>query len=67
MYSKAIDLNKESSSYYNNRGIAYKNLKEYDNALDDYTQAIKLKNNHPDYYFNRGIIHKQLGDLNVAI
>jgi hypothetical protein len=37
MYTKAIEANNQNPSYFNNRGIAHKNLKEYEKALEDYT------------------------------
>ncbi|MDE2508411.1 MAG: tetratricopeptide repeat protein, partial [Planctomycetota bacterium] len=38
---------------YNNRGIAYCNLRKYDLALADYNEAIRLDPNHAYEYRNR--------------
>jgi tetratricopeptide (TPR) repeat protein len=37
---------KPSAAVYNNRGNAYRELKQYENAEPDYTEAIRLK---PDF------------------
>lgn len=46
LYTKAIDLAPDWASAYNNRGVAYFNLGNWDAAIADFTKAIELK---PDY------------------
>jgi hypothetical protein len=54
-------LNTQIESYpkyapmYNLRGIAKKGLKDFNNAILDFTQAIKLAPNNAEYYLNRAI------------
>lgn len=51
----------------NNRGIAKKNLKDYEGALKDYTRALGLK---PDYFYamnNRGNVLRDMGRLDQAM
>ncbi|MTF40327.1 protein kinase domain-containing protein [Cyanobacterium aponinum] len=43
---KAIQLNSEDASAYNNRGVVYFYFKEYDKAIADYNKAIELD---PDF------------------
>ena len=50
-----------------NRGIIYKELEEFDLAIQDYTLCLKIK---PDYYpalINRGILNGNLGNFDSAI
>ena len=46
-FTEAIRLNPNYAEVYNNRGSAYANENEYDNAIRDYTEAIRL--NHPAF------------------
>ncbi len=39
---------------YYNRGIAYKNLKDYRRAIEDYDQALRLDPDYVKAYNNRG-------------
>lgn len=41
-YNKAIELNPEFAVAYNNRGLAYNNLGNYQRAIDDYKIAARL-------------------------
>ncbi len=42
-YTKAIELAPEWAYPYNNRGVAYFNLAEFDKAKADFDMALKLK------------------------
>ena len=78
---KEIDyLNKIIEKYpndpwgYNNRGVAYNDLGNYDEAIVDFTKAIDLDPNDAQEYINRGstYIQKQnfvqaIADLNKAL
>ena len=66
-YDEAIKLDSNNDSYYNNRGIAFKNLEDYDKAISDYSQAINLDPKEAIYYNNRGNAFKNLGDFQNAI
>lgn len=52
---------------FNNRGIAYEKIDEFDKAVADYDQAISLKPDFSWAYHNRGIVHRRQGDLDKAI
>ena len=41
------------SAYYN-RGFAYEEKGEHDQAIADYTEAIRLKPDYAEAYYNRG-------------
>ena len=67
-YTKAVTLNPASA--YNNRGIAKRNLKKYEDAIVDYTKAITLNpaenNTVTAAYNNRGLAKRHLGDHDEA-
>ncbi len=66
-YSKALRSDSMYGKAYNNRGLAYKGLGEYSNALRDFNRVLTL-NDKDDYaYNNRGIVYKLLGNYNTAI
>ncbi len=47
----------EIADDYNERGIAFFNLKKYPDAIKEFTKAIKILPNDPDYHFNRGLAY----------
>jgi TolA-binding protein len=53
-WNKAIRMNPKSAEAYNNRGLAFYNLKRYQQALKDYSQAIRMKPADSIAYNNRG-------------
>ena len=42
------------SEAYNNRGVAYDDLRQYERAIQDYNKAIQLDPNNAEAYNNRG-------------
>jgi len=67
MYSKAIELKSDFWQAYNNRGILYAGLADYDKAVTDYTKTIELNPVFADAYINRGILYQNLKDYTKAI
>jgi hypothetical protein len=53
-WNKAIRTNPKSPEAYNNRGLAFYNLKRYQKAVKDYSQAIRMNPEDPIAYNNRG-------------
>ncbi|MDR1703974.1 MAG: tetratricopeptide repeat protein [Clostridiales bacterium] len=49
-YTKAIELDSNYRSVYNNRGFVYTGLKEYEKAIADYKKAIELDKNIANPY-----------------
>jgi tetratricopeptide (TPR) repeat protein len=39
-YNQAIELDPEYAHAFNNRGLAYADLKQFEKAIQDYNQAI---------------------------
>lgn len=72
-YTKAIELNSNSSNNYFNRGLHKANLKDYVGAIKDFTKTIELRydNNDSirawDAYDNRGVCKIFLEDHRGAI
>jgi tetratricopeptide (TPR) repeat protein len=66
-YTQAIELNPDYDSAYNNRGVAYKKLKEYEKAIADYSKAIELKPDYDSAYNNRGLAYNHLKGYSKAV
>jgi len=66
-YTKKIKEDPNNASYYNNRGIAYSNLEDYEKAIQDYNRAIELNPNDDSVYFNRGTVYYCLKEFEKAI
>jgi len=58
--NEAIKLKPDLVEAYNNRGKAYGDLGQHQQAITDYNEAIRLKPDLADAYYNRG---KAYGDL----
>ncbi|MBE9593113.1 MAG: tetratricopeptide repeat protein, partial [Proteobacteria bacterium] len=52
---------------YNNRGLAYAELNQYERAIEDYNEAIKLNSNYAEGYSNRGLAYAELNQYESAI
>jgi len=61
-YDKALELNPNDTSAFNNRGFAYSNLGKYRQAILDYDRAIELNPKDADAYYNRGNAYSRLGN-----
>ncbi|KAJ3268338.1 DnaJ sub C member 7 [Terramyces sp. JEL0728] len=66
LYTKAIEINSSSATFYSNRAAAYLNVGEFKKALNDCQQAISLDPLMVKAYFRavKSCIH--LGNLNEA-
>ena len=67
LYREAIKLKPDWSWPYNNRGIAYDDLKQYERAIQDYNKAIQLNPNYANAYLNRGAAYDELKQYERAI
>ena len=52
---------------YYNRGVAYRNLGDFRQAIRDYDRATELEPTFATAYSNRGVAYRTLGDLRQAI
>ncbi len=66
-YTKAIELSPQHPEAYDNRGIAYSNLGNYEMAIQDQTKAIELNPQYAYAYNNRGANYGNLGNYVMAI
>jgi tetratricopeptide (TPR) repeat protein len=66
-FSKAIEIDPNYAEAFHERGIAYREMKDYNSAIADHTKAIELDPNKPDSYFNRGLAFYGSGNFDRAI
>ena len=66
-FSKAIGLDSGHAFAYNNRGLAYDNLKQFPQAIDDFNRAIQLDPGYGYAYNNRGVAYHNLKEFRRAI
>ena len=66
-YTKKIKEEPDNASNYYNRGNAFHNLKNYNEAINDYNKAIELNPNNASYYNHRGISFNSLKEYEKAI
>jgi tetratricopeptide (TPR) repeat protein len=65
-WNKAIRKNSKSAELYNNRGLAYYNLKQYQQAVKDFSQAIRMKPQNATAYNNRGNAYYEMFKYDLA-
>lgn len=63
----AIKNNTNNAIAYFYRGLAYYNLKNYDQAIKDYSKAIELDSDYAWAYSNRGLVYYDLQNYEQAI
>ena len=66
-WNKAIRKNSKSAELYNNRGLAYYNLKQYQKAVSDFSQAIQMKPEDATAYNNRGNAYYEMFKYELAV
>jgi protein O-mannosyl-transferase len=66
-YSGAINLDKNISSYYNDRGLAEYHLNDFTNALKDFNKTLELNPDFHDAWGSRGMVKIRLDDNVGAI
>jgi len=62
-----LDRNGLTAGIYNNRGVVYKKLGQYTQAMSDYNSAIELNPKLAEAYTNRGVAYYDLGQYTQAI
>jgi tetratricopeptide (TPR) repeat protein len=66
-FNQAIKLKPNHPWNYNNRGLVYADLKEWDLALDDLKKAIMENPKNAQFYYNRAIVNKNRVYQNLTI
>ena len=63
---EAIQYDATTADYFDKRGSLHYNLRQYDEALKDFTEAVRLDPRQPTYYLHRGYAHQALGRTQEA-
>jgi tetratricopeptide (TPR) repeat protein len=66
-WDQAIEIMPNSAKAYNNRGLAYYDLKLYQQAIKDYNQAISLDADYVAAHNNRGNSYYELAEFELAL
>lgn len=66
-WGRAINKNQNTAKAYNNRGLAYHDLKLYQQAIKDYSRAIELDSVDVAAYNNRGNSYYELTEYQLAL
>jgi tetratricopeptide (TPR) repeat protein len=67
LYDHTLKVTDNNWLIYNNRGVAYYGLGNYNRAIEDYDRAIEIKPDFADTYSNRGATYFKLGNYRQAI
>jgi tetratricopeptide (TPR) repeat protein len=59
--------NRNLAIFHFDRGIAYKNKKDFDQALADYNDAIRLDSNYANAFLNRGVLLANQHEIDRAM
>ena len=62
IYNLAITARSKSSIIYGNCALAHQNLKQYRQAIADYSQAIFCDPNYADAYYSRALVYLLLDE-----
>ena len=65
LFTEALQHDPNNGEIYHNRGMAYRNLERWGEALSDFSRAISLSP-HPSSYEQRGLAYYQIGDRGQA-
>ena len=65
--NKALDLGDKSFAIYNERGIAYYQLKQFELAKGDFNRVIDINPNYSQAYVNLGTVKTSLGEYKGAV
>lgn len=63
----AIALGSQNVGHFMTRGMLYRDLRQYETALDDFDLAVFFSRDFPEAYTQRGITYAMLGDLTRAV
>jgi tetratricopeptide (TPR) repeat protein len=66
-FNKAIEISPSLTKTYNNRGLSYDHLGNFQQAMRDFDKAIELDPGFAAVYNNRGITYRHLSNFQQAI
>lgn len=67
VFSSVLEHEEDSPEIYNNMGLAYAHLGDFENAEKSYTKSVKLDPTIPQTYINLSDLYYKNGDLAGAI
>jgi tetratricopeptide (TPR) repeat protein len=65
-WDRAIAASPKVAEAYNNRGLAFYNLKLYQDAIKDFSQSIRMKQGYAEAFNNRGNAYYELDQYEKA-
>ena len=70
-FGSRISINPDDAGAFHDRAIAFKELKQFDNAISDFSRAISMKNNGINWpqlaYENRALVYTDMMKFKEAI
>ena len=66
-YSAAMEMDRNYSEYYNERGNIYLQMAQYELAIADYTKAIALSPPYAEVWTNLGQCYRLMGQMEDAV
>ena len=66
-YDLVLKINPSDAYAFHNRGLAYRDLRDYDRAIKDFDQAVKINPNLIPAYNDRGLAYVSKGETDRAI
>ena len=66
-FNRALELDPNYGTAYNNRGMIYFDQKDYQRAIADFNRAVELGSDLTSAFNNLGLCYYQLGDYDKAI
>ncbi len=64
--NEAIKLQPDYAIAYNNRGVAYAKLNQFQRAIEDFNESTRLKPDFVVTYVNRGMAYILMGNKNLG-
>lgn len=61
VYTQSIKFDPKQADYFNNRGLCFYFLKDYERACSDFSSAIDINSKVALYYEHRGDVYMKLG------
>ena len=66
-YDKLLNLDKDNSDAYFNKGLVLANQKNYNDAIKCFERVIQLSPDYPYAYYSLGMAYEQKGDTSKAL
>jgi len=67
LFNHALNVTKNNYRVHNMRGVAYADLGNFKQAIEDYSRAIEIEPGYPEAYYNRGKDYTELGNFKKAV